>query len=195
MADNPYEEWQAIFDRMDEHERHWKYVESIKVKYIRDARKSIANTITAYLFQKVERPDLFIKVNISPLDLRFLIMTNEQIRFIIDVMFDDLYDYVDEFYDCDCPEGRKLWYKKIEYRLYSEERVLQYVRDFEKRCPTPLTPAQRRFLYKITRDDEISRDYEERYSKMIHDELKRLAVKYFPEIGEITPTGSHVNLL
>jgi len=189
MTDDPYEEWQAYFKFYDEQEKHWKYIERIKVRYIRDVKRSLSGVVVAYLFQKVERPELFFKMQIAPLDLRLLIMTNKDIELLIDQMFDDLYDYTVEFYDSDRPKGRKLWYEKIEYKLYSEERVLENVREMEKMNSAPLTPAQRPDFYEFSRDEEISQDYAERFHKMIHDELKRLAVKYFPEISEITPTG------
>ena len=156
MADDPYEEWQAYFKFYDEQEKYWEYIESIKVRFIRDVKRSLSGAVVAYLFQKVERPELFFKMQIAPLDLRLLIMTNKDIELLIDQMFDDLYDYTVEFYDCDHPKGRKLWYKKIEYKLYSEERVLENVREMEKMNSAPLTPAQRQDFYEFSRDEEIS---------------------------------------
>lgn len=186
--EDPRAEWQKIFDQMDEHERFWAEMLKVKVAFAWKTVKNIANAVVAFMYQKVERPDLFFEMKLEPDVLRHRIVTNEEINRYAMELFDDLYDYICEFRDCDFPKGRKLLYKKIEYRFYSEDKIREGIAAFEKNCQS-LTPEQHVVLCESFRDDAITDDYYAKYEKLIHDELKKLAVEYFPEIGDIRPNG------
>ncbi|MDD5766170.1 MAG: hypothetical protein PHW79_08015 [Candidatus Marinimicrobia bacterium] len=189
MDEDAAAEFQAIFDRMDEHERQYKHFESVRNEFVWDALKSIADTVIAYLFQKVERPELFFDIKMKPEALRNGIVIDNDVKFEVDELFETLYDYIADFRDCDAPPGKQLLYRKVEYQLYSEERVQERLAEMEKMSQKPFTPEQYQDFREYCRDETIMRDYQDRYEKTLHDELKRLTVKYYPEIGEITPTG------
>lgn len=157
-------------------------------RFIKDFLERVSTLTWDYFSKPVPNADLIEQCSLDEDTFRIRFIANGEIEYFGNLIFDQLCDDMEDFSGDEVPPGRKLNYKKIEYSTCSREecerKALKMCQQINLDTTVYLEQLCQRYL-----EDTIAEKYYDTYEILLHKELKKMAVEYFPEIMEISGTG------
>jgi len=176
------EEWQEIKKGIDQ---FWATQE----EFVRDFIDSVSQLVCEHFTGEPPLPFMSRMTETSAGRFRELLAAVEWIETDGQVIFESVYNCALDFHDQDHPPNRTLEVEPVRFPTYTEADLEARVRGIMERVPAEWTPQRIENLRETVRKDMIVDRYHTEFHIKLHDLLKKLALKYVPEIMDMTGNG------
>jgi hypothetical protein len=189
MTPEEREEFLRVIEEAEEAvKRYEAYMEEMD-QFTREMIQTVGFLTYDYFTREPPHPYYERYTDIDQNELMARIRADEQFRYYGIWMYEELCMSIDAFMQEELPPNWQLSNKKVEWPSYSEEALEEKVNDFIGQCRVTLTPEQVQDVWDDLRDNFIFKEYGTNFRIEMHNALKKLALKYFPEIMDIHPVG------
>lgn len=165
-----------------------KHYQEQCARFSEDLYTDIAATTCKYFNQSPTHPALTIKSGLDEFELRETLAADKNVRFLAQICFEEMCNLMEDFLKYELPPDRELRYKKIEQPSFTDEAVLQYVKEMLQKFTMP-DDADIRLLFKYRTEDTLIKEVYVKFEIAIHKTFKKLALEYFPGIMQISAAG------
>jgi hypothetical protein len=121
-------------------------------------------------------------------EIKEKIASDKDFKYYAIWIFDELINNIEDFSDDEIPAGKKLFYKKIEYRSFTDEAIEEQIKKLKK-TGIIFNSEQWETLRGYYKQDFKIEEYYKNFKILLHNELKKLALEFFPELTEISAAG------
>lgn len=188
MDEKKRREFLKTLRELEKSMKEYRKYEKELARFSKDFLQRVSAVTWEFFSKPVPDPDLIEQMILTEDDFQKRFLANPEFEYLGRVVFDQLCDDMEDFSGDEIPAERVLEYKKIEYPTYSKEecekKALKFGRENNLTLPEQLENLCQSFM-----EDAIARRYYDNYEILLHKELKKMAVEYFPEIMEISGTG------
>jgi hypothetical protein len=157
-------------------------------KFINELTELISEVTYQHFIEKKLKFNLKMDSNLDKNLLNKKITYNENITYYIEWIFEELTGIMLDFTEYEIPTDRVLLYKKIEYPVYDEKWVQENISHMKK-IGMDFSTEEWEKLYNLYKNDAYMEEHFVNFKKLIHKAFKKLALKYYPDIPEISGAG------
>ncbi len=168
--------------------RQTKEYKDCQNRFTRELIDTIATVTYDYFSGRTRCPGLLIEANIREEEIREQIASDKDFKFYGIWIFEELCSCMRDFRDDKIAPGRKLHHKKIEYPCHTSETIEKQIKKFKKDYKM-LSSEELETIRRSYEEEAKIDEYYTNFKILLHNTLKKLAVKYFDEIMEISSTG------
>jgi len=177
-----------FLEEAEESSRLYREFKKLQAEFAEDLIISLGMAMYDYFSSQPAHPKLALEGEISEEQIIEQLAADKDIQFYSLTISEELDGHIWEFSEENVPAERKLRQKKIEYRMYNHEAVLEQAqKTMEESNITE--PEDQKLLLKYYEEDALIDDFYANFDMLLHKTLKKLALKYFPEIAELSATG------
>ncbi|MBN2089623.1 hypothetical protein JW964_08415 [candidate division KSB1 bacterium] len=188
MDEKKRREFLRTLRELEKSMKEYRKYEKQLARFTKDLLERVSNLTWDYFSKPVPDAGLIEQMELTEVVFRKRFIANSEFEYFGNLIFDQLCDDMEDFSGDEVPPERKLEYQKIEYPSYSKEECEQNALEFSKKYNLTL-PEHLESLRQSFMEEAISKKYYDTYEILLHKELKKMTVEYFPEIMEISGTG------
>lgn len=163
-------------------------LKKIQAKFTEDLIMSVGMATYDYFSTQPARPELVLKGEISEEEIIEQLAADTDIPYYVIWLSEHLVDLIKDFSGDSVPADKKLYHRKIEYESYSDEAVAEHANRLIEECNIQ-DPEDQELLYDYCKEDALVGEFYDNFDMLLHKILKKLALKYFPQISDVSGTG------
>ena len=191
--EDKFDKWRRMFDEWDEAAEAYENFRKARAEFTHEMIQTLGEITYEFFSGDLPSDDILDQDKLDAETVKKQVASIERLSFEGQEIFEQLERCVVTFSDEDVPDDAQIMQYKFSYKDYSESAI-------KKRMQQDLKYLEDQFLIKFNEEEvktfqENSRE-QEAYDKfhqdfqiLIHNTLKKLALKYYPEIMELNSTG------
>lgn len=176
------------FREIEKSLREYRKYRKLLARFIKDFLERVSTLTWDYFSKPVPDAELIEQCTLDEDTFRIRFFANGEFEYFGNLIFEQLCDDMEDFSWEEVPPWRKLDYQKIVYSTYSREECEQKALKMCQEINADPTIYLERLCQSYL-EDAIAEEYYDTYEILLHKELKKMAVEYFPEIMEISGAG------
>ncbi len=189
MSEDEIQKFLRLLDEMDAISKAVEDLQEAKAEFIDEVAILVAGLTYSYFSETQPLPGLSVSADLDEVELREQLVAQRFFTYYCQTTFDQMCDNVRDFAgNAEASADRKLYYRKIEWRSFTPE-VLEQKSQATCEKHNIMDSEMRELMHALYRRDAVVEQYYQNFEMLLHKALKKLALKYFPEIKELSATG------
>ena len=176
-----------IFNLFSESRRFLEFEELLR-EFVKELSNKVSVLAYNSLFRDCPFPGVFAATNHTIDSIREAMQAQDYFNMYGYMIFKEIQRIIDDFSESDIPKRHELKYHKKEHPVYDDAWIEHEMKNFLGEFPIN-KKRERAHLRRLIEAEIPQKEYCLGVKKTLHAELKRLALKYFPRITDISGDG------